>query len=53
MKRDKIFWVIKSKDGSFMDYDSGFIFNTRKGARESGILIKGDKIVKVKLVEVN
>lgn len=53
MNRKKIFWVIKNKAGILEVYDKDWIYNTRREVRESGVLIKGDKIVKVKLVEVN
>ncbi len=52
MRADKVFWVIKNKVGILEVYDTSWIYNTRKEARESGNICSGDKPVKVKLVEV-
>ena len=47
-----VFWVGKRKDGYLKDYGVEWVYNTRKELRESGNLDKGDKPVKVRLIEI-
>lgn len=46
------FWVVKRKDGHLKDYGVNWLFDTRRECRESGQIEKGDKPVKVRLIEV-
>jgi len=52
MKKDRIFWVVKDKEGFLVDYYASCIYDTRRDLRDNTNLVKGEKAVKVKLVEV-